>query len=417
MKTAPVALAALLSVGLAAGCTRMAALSVTQVAPELERPVVRVILADDLDSVRISSTRTYRIDVVRAHDDTVTFYTISPMVIRRAMTGLLLVDRGWYILEANIESIRIAPQEAGGYVRVDGRPYRGDVRVRAAGENSLAVINRLSMESYLFGVVPGEIGFIDPGTVPAIQAQAVAARTYAFAHLGQYGDKDFDLRADVLDQVYSGLAVEHPLVTQAVWSTRGRVLRYNGEYVRAYYHSTCGGVTENVEEVWDQPPQPYLVAVDDDRYCAWSKYWDWTEVCTRAWLDSNVAAFLKNEKLGSSKALGRLRGLEITRRRRSGRVDELLLKFDHGRVPVRGDKSRWALGRPSRRTGILPAANYTIEFDREGGGWRKVTVRGHGYGHGVGMCQCGAIGRARAGQSYEEILKAYYTGADLATEY
>jgi stage II sporulation protein D len=302
-------------------------------------------------------------------------------------------------------------------VRIDGRPYRGEFRVRPDGEHKLAVVNRLGMESYLFGVVPGEIGFADWGMTAAIQAQAVAARTYAFSHLGQYGNKDFDLRADVLDQVYGGIKAEHPQVTPAVWTTRGRVLRYNGEYVLAYYHSTCGGVTEDIENVWDRPPAPYLVAVDDDQYCAWSKYWNWTEVCTRDWLDSNVAAFLKKEKLGSTRALGRLRGLEVTRRRASGRVDELLLKFDHGRVPVRGDKARWALGRPSRHSGILPSANFELEFDRKGGDWRKVTVRGHGYGHGVGMCQCGAIGRARAGQTYEEILAAYYTGAKLETAY
>ena len=67
--------------------------------------------------------------------------------------------------------------------------------------------------------------------------------------------------------------------------------------------------------------------------------------------------------------------------------------------------------------GILPSADYHLEFDHEGPGWSKITVTGHGYGHGVGMCQCGAIGRARAGQSYEEILKAYYTGVKLVTEY
>jgi len=417
MRQAALIVAAGWALAAGAGCTRMAAQSVTQVAPELELPPIRVILGDSYDSVSVSSARTYRIDAVRAHHDTVTYYTVAPMVIRRGMTGLMLVDRGWHILEANLESVHLATQEPGGYVRIQGRPYRGELRVRQSGAKGLAVVNRLGMESYLFGVVAGEIGFAEWGMTAAIEAQAVAARTYAFAHLGQYGNKDFDLRADVLDQVYGGVAAEHPLVTQSVWSTRGRVLRYNGEYVRAYYHSTCGGATEDVEEVWDQPPRPYLTAVDDDRYCAWSSYWDWTEVCTRAWLDSNVAAFLRNEKLDSSKNLGKLLGMQIESRRASGRVDELLLKFEHGHVPVRGDKSRWALGRPSRKSGILPSANYEIEFDREGARWRKVTVRGHGYGHGVGMCQCGAIGRSRAGQTYEEILLAYYTGARLETVY
>jgi stage II sporulation protein D len=82
-----------------------------------------------------------------------------------------------------------------------------------------------------------------------------------------------------------------------------------------------------------------------------------------------------------------------------------------------GDKSRWALGRPSRKSAILPSANYTLKFDREGPEWTSVTIDGHGYGHGVGMCQCGAIGRARAGEKHDEILHHYYSGVTIDKEY
>jgi stage II sporulation protein D len=395
----------------------MASLAVVQAAPELELPAVRVLLGDDFDSVSVSSARTYRIDAIKAQADTVTFYSISPMVIRRTMNGLMLVDRGWYILETNIESVRVCPQEQGGHARVNGRAYRGELRIRSAGEDALAVVNQLGMEPYLFGVVPGEIGFFTPDIVQAIEAQAVAARTYAFSHLGQYGAKDYDLRADVMDQVYLGVRAEMPIVTAAVWETRGRVLKYNGEYVKAYYHSTCGGRTEAIDHVWERPPEPYLVGADDDEYCSWSNYWDWKEICTRHWLDSNVAAFIKREKLGNRKLMGKLVTLRVKSRRATGRVDELQLVFEHAQVPVLGDRSRWALGRPSRNSGILPSANYTLQFDVDSPNWTKVTVRGHGYGHGVGMCQCGAIGRARAGQSYADILLHYYTNARLEQVY
>ena len=399
---------------LASGCTRMAALDVVQAAPEMDDPSVRILLGREYDSVTVSSARTYRVDAIKAHDDTVTFYSITPMVIRRSMTGLMLIDRGWYILETNVESVRVSPQELGGYARVDGQPYRGELRVRQEGDSKLAVVNRLGMEPYLFGVVPREIGFSSPEMVEAIKGQAIAARTYAFSHLRQYGNKDYDLVADIMDQVYGGVKAENALVTAAVWETRGRVLRHNGDYIKAYYHSTCGGRTDDVVAVWDRPPESYLVGADDDAWCSWSNYWEWTETVTRRWLDSNVTAFVKREKLGS---LGKLQTLRVTKRRATGRVDLLELIFETGTIGIGGDKSRWAIGRPSRNSAILPSANYTLHFDVDGPGWSEITVRGHGYGHGVGMCQCGAIGRARAGQNYAEILLHYYTGARLDQVY
>jgi len=338
------------------------------------------------------------------------------MVIRRNGKGLLLIDRGTYILERNVTYVRAVPQSRGSHVRLNGAPYRGELRIRAEGDRKVAAVNRLGMEPYLFGVVPGEIGFFSPDLVEAIEAQAVAARTYAFSHRGQYGAKDYDVVADVMDQVYGGVKRERPIVTAAVWATRGEVLRFDGAFVKAYYHSTCGGRTEDIGSVWSKPPEPYLVGADDDDWCSWSSYWDWEETCTRKWLDSTVAVFVAGEKSGS-KGMGKLKELRVAKRRASGRVDLLELVFEKGTLGVGGDRSRWVFGRPSKNTAILPSANYNLVFDSKGDGWTKVTIRGKGYGHGVGMCQCGAIGRARAGQSHTDILLAYYTGASLDREY
>lgn len=409
-------LAAALVCLVGSGCSRMAALSVIQATPELADPTVRILLGKEYDSVTVSSSRTYRVDAVRKEGDTVSFFSITPMVVRRSGTGLLLIDRGWYILETDVQSMRVVAQEQGSPARLDGVAYRGELRIRPEGTASLAVVNRLGMEPYLFGVVPREIGFFSADLVEAIEAQAVAARTYAFSHLGQYGAKDYDLVADVMDQVYGGVKAERPIATAAVWSTRGDVLKHDGAFINAYYHSTCGGHTEDIVAVWDRPAESYLVGADDDQWCAWSSYWEWEEVCTRTWLDSTVGAFVVREKLGS-RSLGTLLDLRVVRRRESGRVDLLELVFEHGSVGVAGDKSRWALGRPSHNSPILPSANYTLKFDHEGPEWTSVLVRGHGYGHGVGMCQCGAIGRARAGQKHDEILLHYYAGAEIGKVY
>ena len=409
-------LAALLACLGGAGCSRMAALSVVQATPELPDPTVRVLLGKDFDSVTISSSRTFRVDAVRAGGDTVTFFTITPMVMRRSGAGLMLIDRGWYILETDVQTVRVAPQEQGSYARVNGVSYRGELRIRAEGSANLAVVNRLGMEPYLFGVVPREIGFFSPDLVEAIEAQAVAARTYALSHLGQYGAKDYDLVADEMDQVYGGVKAEKPIVTTAVWGTRGEALKHEGQFIRAYYHSTCGGHTEDIVAVWNRPAEGYLQGTDDDRWCAWSSYWEWEETCSRAWLDSTVSAYVSNENKGAV-GLGRLLDLKVTRRRESGRVDLLELVFQNGTLGVSGDRSRWVFGRPSRNTPILPSANYSLTFNKGGPDWSSVVVRGRGYGHGVGMCQCGAIGRARAGQKHDDILRAYYTGVEVNRAY
>ena len=135
-----------------------------------------------------------------------------------------------------------------------------------------------------------------------------------------------------------------------------------------------------------------------------------------AYAIDNVAAFVAGEKPGG-KSLGKLVDLKVKRRRETGRVDLLELLFERGKLEVGGDRSRWVFGRPSKNTPILPSANYKLTFDAKGSKWTRVTIHGKGYGHGVGMCQCGAIGRARGGQKHDEILRAYYTGASLDREY
>src|SRR5690606_24745040 len=119
------------------------------------------------------------------------------------------------------------------------------------------------MENYLLGVVPFEIGRVGPDLVEASKAQAVAARTYAIRYLGRRDSLGFDVFATVEDQVYGGAEGEHEPVSVAVRETAGQILTYGREPIEAFYHSTCGGVTAAIEEVWDEPPRPYLRSVID----------------------------------------------------------------------------------------------------------------------------------------------------------
>ncbi len=147
--------------------------------------------------------------------------------------------------------------ESSAPVRFNDKPYRGRLEVFANPRGALTVVNVLSLEDYVRGVVPNELS---PGGYPAIEAlkaQAVAARTYAVRNRNQFASQGFDLLPTTRSQVYGGLSTEHPLSTRAVEETRGIVASYRGEPINALYTSTCGGRTEDVENIFNEAT-PYL---------------------------------------------------------------------------------------------------------------------------------------------------------------
>jgi stage II sporulation protein D len=143
-------------------------------------------------------------------------------------------------------------------VRVNGKAYRGRIEVFVNDRGSLTIVNAILMEDYLRGVVPAEL------SLPALEAQkaqAVAARTYAWANMNQFIKQGFDLLPTTRSQVYKGFSAETAMGTQAVNETRGVVASYQGKPINAMYTSTCGGRTENVENIYEFN-HPYLRGVE-----------------------------------------------------------------------------------------------------------------------------------------------------------
>lgn len=143
-------------------------------------------------------------------------------------------------------------------VRLNGKAYRGRLEVFVNSRGSLTVVNVVPLEEYLLGVVPAELSLPQ---LEAQKAQAVAARTYAVANINNYGNKGFDMVPTVWSQVYKGVAIETKMGTQAVRETRGIVATYQGKPIMAYFTSTCGGRTENSENIFDHA-EPYLRGVE-----------------------------------------------------------------------------------------------------------------------------------------------------------
>jgi stage II sporulation protein D len=139
-------------------------------------------------------------------------------------------------------------------IRFNDKPYRGRIEVFANTRGALTVVNVIGLEDYLRGVVPNELSY---PAIEALKAQAIAARTYALKNRGQFAPEGFDLLPTTRSQVYRGLSSETPLTTRAVDETRGIVATYNGEPINALYTSTCGGRTEDAENIFNEAV-PYL---------------------------------------------------------------------------------------------------------------------------------------------------------------
>ncbi|MBK9409675.1 MAG: SpoIID/LytB domain-containing protein [Gemmatimonadetes bacterium] len=315
------------------------------------------------------------------------------------------------------EPFVLEPAASGGAVTWNGRRYRGTLAF-AAVDTAILVINRVDLEGYLRGVLPLELGVRSPNESPALEAQAIAARSYTVVRLREGRAAAYDLTSGAFDQVYGGLDVEHPIADAAVAATEGLVLSYNGAVVRAPYHSTCGGHTVASTEAWSGVrDEPYLRGVSDARdgggaWCDISPRFRWERTFDRRALDDAVSRYVRAHGAGMLAAGGSVREARIEARTRSGRVASLVLETDGGAMRLSGTEMRTTLR--TARGEILNSTYFSLEpvIGRDGR-LMQLTLRGSGNGHGVGMCQWGAIGRARAGHDVRSILAAYYPGTVL----
>ncbi len=185
----------------------------------------------------------------------------GPLLFVPATGGLKVTDDG--VASDWPSPVEIASSN-GALVPWADATYRGRLAVRATARDTLHVINRVGLEDYLKGVVPAEMGPRVYDEVEALKAQAVAARSYAVKHRGQFAAEGYDLCATPRCQVYSGASSENPLSTRAVEETAGEVLLWKGAVANALFTSTCGGRTENAADVMAgslQLDTPYLSSV------------------------------------------------------------------------------------------------------------------------------------------------------------
>ena len=309
------------------------------------------------------------------------------------------------------------PIEPTGTLLYNGRRWRGELVIRADDRGTMLVVNRLGMDEYLRGVVPLEIGTRAMSDFAAAEAQAVAARSYAYMHLAG-PDRPYDMLATVSDQVYGGVGAETLLGNQAVENTAGLVLMYGGRVVNAPYHGNCGGFTAEPGDSWRSGPEPYLRRVSDqipgtDRfYCESGPRFRWTRRYTGEELRQSIIRYLRTVP-SAPPSIGGVRAVAVTEVTPAGRVAALTVDTDRGAWTMRGNDIRAALRTTSGE--MMYSTYFSVDAVEGDGQVRSLELRGGGNGHGIGMCQSGAMGRARAGQDFRTILTTYYPGTTIGT--
>ncbi|RGY79803.1 SpoIID/LytB domain-containing protein [Dorea sp. AM58-8] len=311
------------------------------------------------------------------------------------------------------EEIRVESIERG-----RGIPsYQGKIEVWS-GEEGMAVINELPMESYLCRVVPSEM----PASyeMEALKAQAVCARSYAVRQMQDYAYPEYQAHVNdsVEYQVYNN-SYPADTATQAVKDTTGQVVWYQGNVASTYYFSTSCGETTDMTAWGDEVNESnaYLQSIsvcgDVGDYEKDLPWYQWTAEIS----SERMAALLSNY---AGKDLGTLESVEVTRRGDGDVATELTAVGTGGSITVETEnKIRTALGGSGysivRNDGqtvdsqrLLPSAFISIEKKAN-----SYVIRGGGYGHGIGMSQNGANEMAKNGKNYMEILKLFYQNVEI----
>ncbi len=314
--------------------------------------------------------------------------------------------------------------------------YRGGFLI-SAKNNHISLIDYISLDDYLRGVVPREVMASWPPA--ALRAQAIAARTYAIASLGRHANRDFDLCPTDHCQVYGGIDSEKTSTNIAVDSTSGKIITYRGKVISAVYHSSSGGSTAEVASVWNESV-PYLKStIDWDQnspYNQWTRSMNWED------LQGLVSHFYPS--------VGQLQQISGISYSPDGKLLKITLLGNLDFKILSGEQFRSLTGIPSVKAQIgviygplpfinlwwLPGSPYpqALMADSDIPGlfadvlmppwdlpdpWSwlqdkipfRIVLRGSGWGHGVGMSQWGAKGMAEAGYNERQILEHYYPGA------
>lgn len=357
------------------------------IAPARADLELRVAIEQDVDQVVVGSS--------------------TDAVLKDASGRVLSQIEGMEAFEAEAEAGQVAidqwqagqvwiePSE-GGYVYIGDNWYRGRTLVVATA-GGLTAVNYVDLEHYLYSVVGAEM----PASwhLEALKAQAVAARSYALYQRQTSANTVFDVGDTTTWQVYGGLEEEAASTQQAVNETKGQVLTYNGQIIEAVFHSSSGGHTENVEDVWVSA-RPYLRGVPD--FDNEAPVFQWTETFSADQMRQRITG------------VGNILSMTPERTTPRGRIVAMRVEGDAGSRTLSGNELRQALGLRSTLFSAMPQIGPLASAGNINAAPTSFQINGRGFGHGLGLSQWGAYGMARQGLNYQQIVSHYYSNTVLA---
>jgi len=322
----------------------------------------------------------------------------------------------FYKLDSNEDTSIVAGVVSG--APETNRTYRGTLEFRP-GPGGMTVVNTVSMEEYLYAVVPSEMPMSWPKE--ALKAQVIAARSYAIANLGQFKDRGFDLFGTPHSMAYHGVEVESKKTSELVDLTRGMILLGGKQPLKAYFSANHGGYSEDSLTLWGY--DAYMQAVPDKLIpkrkspLSLDALYRWIRDAPVSYSNvpkySYISAYRWEKWVNPAEIRRRLAEdpgeiIQIITRGRgvSGRIIELEVRGTKGTVYVKGDAIWSAMGG-------LRSSLFSIRYKLNKNGLPEYFVfQGAGHGHGIGLDQHGAAGMASVGISSEEILRHYYPRAE-----
>lgn len=304
-------------------------------------------------------------------------------------------------------------EDANETININSKKYRGRIKILLKN-SKIEIVNQMGIEDYVKGVMTKEMP-IGNGieNYQALKAFSICVRTYAFNKIKEQKDF-FDIYTDTRDQVYGGVDGETDYTNKIVDETAGQILTYEYGPATIFYHSTCGGFTEDVENVFGKESIPYLTSVEDgsDHYCKISPRYEWKENYSE---EVFVDRLFKSDLIESNNY--RVDNIEIISRFGSGRVNKLKISLldkngNEKTITLIGNNMRSVIKSGDNKS-ILKSNYFEVELNQN----KEIVIDGKGSGHGVGMCQWGAIGQSKLGVDYLNILSHYFPGTKIKNSY
>lgn len=350
-------------------------------------PIIRVCILDNQDSIDVNLKGAYTVVDIASSKVLWSGQSLKAKVTG-TKSGMLIGDKEVALTDVRFNVVRDSD------ILINDRSFRGSMDITRKPSLKLMAVNRLPVESYLYGVLRHEVSPHWP--MESLKAQAIVARTFALQQARQNKLQPYDVRNDIYSQVYGGSSSEKWTTTKAVRLTRNQVLTYKGDIFTTYYHAACAGRTEDASQLWNVNIPP-LSGVPCN-FCGNSPHYRWKK---------ELAPDFISEKLNAAgHKIGKVASIEILSRDRSRRIDKISIKDEAGATVVLGAKDfRHMIGPNDIRS-----TNFYIHRR-----WGNFIIYGFGWGHGVGMCQWGAYGLSKRGKTAEQILHYYYPGTAIMT--